>query len=372
MSHEHDHKPLPAGPPAPPPSLEDTGSQALSEALRSSFVLLKILMGGLVLIFLFSGVRVIGPQERAIVLHFGKPVGEGEKALLGPGLHWAFPPPVDEIVRIPAGQLRTARSIAGWYLTTPEAETAKSEPPPGETLNPARDGYVLTADANIVHVRATLRYRITDPLRYEFDFTNTPALITNALNNAIFYAAAQFTVDSILTRDKTAFREKIDARLNQLIDIAQMGISVEQTDVEAIPPRQERVKTAFSAALQAGIKREKVLNEARAYASEIINRSRSAASASTNLAWTDRARLIEFVAAEANQFTNQLPQYEANPELFTLIRQTETLARVLTNAEERIFLPNPGPGQTRELRLLLGREPFKPKYQAPPPAPDSH
>ena len=61
MSHEHDHKFPPTGPPAPPPSLEDTGSQALSEALRSSYVLLKILMGGLVLVFLFSGVRVIGP-----------------------------------------------------------------------------------------------------------------------------------------------------------------------------------------------------------------------------------------------------------------------------------------------------------------------
>jgi len=35
----------------------------------------------------------------------------------------------------------------------------------GTPMNPAIDGYALTGDANIVHVKATLRYRIEDPVR---------------------------------------------------------------------------------------------------------------------------------------------------------------------------------------------------------------
>src|SRR5438874_13427674 len=93
-----------------PPSLEvvdDAGSQALSEALRSSFAIVKVLMIALVVVFFSSGFFTVGPQEKAVILHFGKPGGVGEKALLGPGPHWAFPSPIDEVVRIPIGQVQT-------------------------------------------------------------------------------------------------------------------------------------------------------------------------------------------------------------------------------------------------------------------------
>src|SRR5882724_3813096 len=78
----------------------DAGSQALSEALHSSFGIVKVLMAVLVLVFLASGVFQVGPQERAILLHLGKPVGEGAKALYGPGLHFALPYPIDESVKV--------------------------------------------------------------------------------------------------------------------------------------------------------------------------------------------------------------------------------------------------------------------------------
>ena len=368
-AHDHPH------PPAPPPLVlpEDSGSQALTDALRSSFFIIKILMAGLAVFFLCSGIFTVGPQERAIVLRFGKPVGEGEKALLGPGFHWAFPAPIDEVKKIPAGQIRIARSTVGWYATTPELEAAKTEPPPGESLDPVRDGYALTSDANIIHLRATLRYRIADAVRYEFGFTAAPVLITNALNNAILYAAAHFTVDSILSTDVTAFREKVRARIDQIIDQQQLGITTEQCDVDALAPRQEKVKTAFSAALQAGIKRDKLLNEARSYENEVLSKAQSEASTRTNSAWTEKTRMVEFVAAEAKKFTDLLPEYRANPELFTLLRQTETLERVLTNAQERYFVPNATAGKTREARVLLGREPTeRPKPPPPPPQEDQH
>ena len=82
--HDHPHNGLPD--PAPPPETPvDAGSQALAEALRSSFAIVKFVMVLLVLVFLASGFFTVGPQERAIVLRFGKPLGEGEKALLGAG-----------------------------------------------------------------------------------------------------------------------------------------------------------------------------------------------------------------------------------------------------------------------------------------------
>ncbi len=66
------------------------------------------------------GLFTVGPQEKAVILRLGKPVGEGERALLNPGLHWAFPRPIDEVEHIPITSLQMAESSVGWYLTPAE------------------------------------------------------------------------------------------------------------------------------------------------------------------------------------------------------------------------------------------------------------
>ena len=105
--HHYDHDHGPAAPqPAAPELIEDAGSRALSEALRSSFVIVRVLMAALVVLFLASGFFTVGPHEKKIILRFGKPVGEGENALLGPGFHWAFPAPIDEVVSVPVTQIQ--------------------------------------------------------------------------------------------------------------------------------------------------------------------------------------------------------------------------------------------------------------------------
>src|SRR5580692_8572736 len=103
--HEHPHREhahSQALPPASgPPMSEDAGAQALAEAFRSSFFIVRVVMVILVVVFFCSGFFTVGPQERKVILRLGRPVGEGAGALLGPGSHWAFPRPIDEVVRIP-------------------------------------------------------------------------------------------------------------------------------------------------------------------------------------------------------------------------------------------------------------------------------
>ena len=116
MSAPHEHQK-----PAPEISAEDSGSRALAEALGSSFFFVKIIMAVLVVVFLASGAVTVGPQERAVILHFGKPGSEGAAGLLGPGLHFAFPAPIDEVVKIPIGQIQYVTSTIGWYATPEQA-----------------------------------------------------------------------------------------------------------------------------------------------------------------------------------------------------------------------------------------------------------
>ena len=62
--NDHPHSPneLPA-PALPPETPMDAGSQALAEALRSSFAIVKVVMVVLVLLFLGSGFFTVGPRS---------------------------------------------------------------------------------------------------------------------------------------------------------------------------------------------------------------------------------------------------------------------------------------------------------------------
>ncbi|MBK7998665.1 MAG: hypothetical protein IPK15_08110 [Verrucomicrobia bacterium] len=364
--HDHDH----AKPATPSLEGEDAGTQALAGALKSSFAIVKVIMIGLLLLFLFSGFFVVGPQEKAIVLRFGVPAGGGDGKLLGPGPHWAFPPPIDEVVRIPVGQVMNLNSTVGWYATTAAMEAAGNEPEPGESLRPALDGYLLTGDENIVHLRATLRYRIAEPgLRYVLDFANASNVVQNAFNNALLFAAARYKVDDALTRDQAGFRETARNRFEQLVARHNLGITEIQIDnMQVIPPRQ--LKEAFSRVTEAEVRRAKELNDARSYENQTISKARAEAESRKNLGEAERTRLVEFVAAEVERFTNNLPAWRANRDLFTQQRQSEVLRIIYTNVQEKVVAPQRGGGAGRELRLQINREPPKPKVLDQPKADD--
>ncbi|MGH7969232.1 MAG: SPFH domain-containing protein, partial [Limisphaerales bacterium] len=190
----------------------DAGSQALAEALRSSFGVIKFVMLLLLGLFLASGFFTVGPQERAIIIRLGKPVGEGQKALLGPGLHYSLPYPIDEYVKVPITAIQQVKSTIGWFAVTPAQEAAEEDRSPlgvGTPMNPEVDSYVLTADNNIIHTRTTLTYHISDPVGYIFNFANASNAVVNALDNALLYAASQFKVDDILTRDVSGYKVAI-------------------------------------------------------------------------------------------------------------------------------------------------------------------
>jgi len=82
-----DNKDFQFRPPEKPGGTElDAAGKSLSEALRLSFIILKVIMIVLVILFFASGFRTIGPDEQALVLRFGKIRGEREERVLGPGL----------------------------------------------------------------------------------------------------------------------------------------------------------------------------------------------------------------------------------------------------------------------------------------------
>ncbi len=357
--HDHAHEPPMAATPAAP---EDAGSQALAEALRSSFAIVRFVMVVLVVIFFGSGFFQVGPQQKAIILRFGKPVGQGQAALLGPGLHWSFPYPIDEVVKIPITEIQKVSSTIGWFAVTPEQELSGNLPLAGPSLVPGVDGYVISADRNIIHVRATLYYQVDQPIHYVFDFVSASNTIQNALNNALLDTAARFKVDDILYSDVAGFQDTVEQRVIALADQEGLGITVKQCSVDRTPPRQ--LKDVFDQVTEARQNQNKVLDDAHSYENQATNRADAQAAAILSEARSARVLYVQSLQADAKAFSALLPNYQINPNLFKQQKLVQVMGQALTNADFKAYVPTSANGEPVELRLMLNREPPGPKTGA--------
>jgi membrane protease subunit HflK len=344
------------------PETQDAGSQALSEALRSSFVVVRIAMVALVVIIFAAGFFTVNPGEKAVVLRFGKPLGEGQKMLLSSGkLYWAYPYPIDEVVKIPISEIQRVNSTVGWYLTTPEMELAGTEPPAGLSLNPVIDGYVITADRNIIHTRATVSYHIDDPrtaifnfasgTNHDFNLNGISNAVQNAANNALLATAARFSVDDILTRDRAGFQAAVRSRVAELVEREKLGVVIDQCQVQSVAPRQ--LKDIFTLVTTARQNRDALIQNALADQNRILAQAGAAASSITNAAEAARTRFVSSVQSDAEVFNSLLPRYLGNPRLYLHTELAKVIPQILTNAQRTEFLPRRADGQPRELRLLL-------------------
>ena len=98
------------------------------------------------------------------------------------------------------------------------------------------DGYAITSDENIIHVRADAKYLISEPVAFKFDFLDVENLLRNALNNALLYATAHTSADDALYRDRVGFKDRVRLRFLNNVQKAKLGIKLQSLDVRTFPP----------------------------------------------------------------------------------------------------------------------------------------
>ena len=281
----------------------DVAGRSLFEALRVSFIILKVIMIVLVVLFLASGFRTVGSDEQALVLRFGKIRGVGDQRILGPGLHWVFPYPIDTIVKIPVEKRTNLPINSFWYFQTREEMLPKGPKTqirvPVE-LNPLKDGYCLTrsqkqgrtlagvvgSDYNIIHCKWQLTYKIDDAERFfrniyiddvrpgqsygEVIDSSIAPLLQGLFEDAVVTAIVNYTIDEALFLSQDRITGHIGKLLQEKLDKIQSGINVVSVQLtDSIWPRQ--VNNAFLASLRASQESQKSISEAKGYAEKTLN-----------------------------------------------------------------------------------------------------
>ncbi len=405
----------PAQPPQPPGGGElDDAGRSLAEALRYSFIILKVVMIIMVLIFLGSGFRTVGSDEQALVLRFGKIRGLGEKRILGPGLHWVFPYPIDEIVKIPVEKKINLPINSFWYyqtLTDAVPEGPKYKPPVPETLDPIKDGYCITrsekkedltaadsSDYNIVHSKWQLTYKIDDPERFfkniyverpkpgqryaQVITKSVMPLLENIVADAVVTAMVNYTIDEAI-RSQQRIPGHVQALVQQKLD--KMGSGIKAVSVQltaASPPRQ--VELSFLASIMASQAAQKAISQAQGYAEKTLNEATGLAHLFKNktiaelteqqeqLFWAQlagsaaetlaharayRTEVVETARANAQYLQTLLPEYRKRPRLVVQKLYQDALEYIFENIEEKMIIQPSEGAKGKEIRVMLNRDP---------------
>lgn len=326
----------------PRPYQPDHGSQALAEALALCFRVLRVALALAVAAYVLSGLTVVRPQERALVLTFGALPGPGAARVWTPGFHWAPPRPFAEILRIEADRVRSIEIGSPAVIANAPAD-------------PLQDGwrhYTLTADANLVRARWALRYTVTDPESFLLRFGDADTALSNEFRRAVLVGAARASVDRILRSDVEGVRADIEDILRQRCQSIGLGVRIERVEALVLrPPAQ--VAAAFDDVIQAGQERGTRISEAREYAARRTNEASGEAAKLRSEAAADRTRNIAGTRADAAYFERLLPQYRARPGVVQATLLQDGLTRALGRVSGKYLLHRDAEGR-QELRLWLG------------------
>jgi len=416
MTEKHEHKNGSTEEVKAIPVKPDQSSMFLSNALKSSFMLLKVIMIILVIAFIVSGFKIIEPYEKALVLTFGGISGQGETRVTDSGLKWVWPSPIQELIRIPVEKKMTLNVDDFWY-----AEYYKDKLPQGPTdtsrimptLNPMMDGYCLTrsvvegaktgTDYNIVHTKWQLTYQITQP---ELFYTNVfvdfekiqtgqnyadliedsvETMLKSLLDNATVKTMVNYTIDDVLYGKVGSVTNDVKRNLQNSLNKIESGITIVTAQLTGLePPRQ--VAPSFRVSIDAANAKEVLVSKAKAHYQQTLNETAGPVAEdilealekysydSTDLdqlwdrmagrsqsiiseAQEYRTKVVENAKANAEYFQSLLPEYRKRPKLVVQKIWQDTIQTVLNNSDEQIIIE---PGQNinnREIRLMLSRNP---------------
>jgi Cu+-exporting ATPase len=245
-----------------------------------------------------TGFTQIEPDEKGVVVRFGRPVAD-----LEPGLHYRWPWPIERVLRVQPDRIRTveigfrsggaagkAPTMMGWASIH------------GDGIKRVEDEAVMiTGDGNLVEVQATVRYRVTDPHVYLFKVRDTDELVRAGTESVVRGLIAGRPFLELLTAQRQQFQSDVLRSLHQRCAGYGLGIVLEGFALHDLHPPAE-VVPAYHGVTQAMQGYERQIKDAEARALKAERKAEA-----------DRVRILAEARAE---YTEKVKDAEAERDRF--------------------------------------------------------
>ncbi len=272
---------------------------------------LLLAAGAAAVLWAMTSFYTVKPEERSVELFLGEFRGIGQ-----PGLN-----------------------IAPWPLVTAEIVQVTGErvTDVGTGRQGSLDnGLMLTRDQNIVDIEFQVVWNVADPAAFLFNLREPADTIRAVSESAMRDIIARSELAPILNRDRGAIATDLRDAVQGTLDTYQSGINVVRINFDrADPPRE--VIDSFREVQAAQQERERLQNEADAYANRATAGARGEAARLTEQAEGYRAEVVNAAQGEASRFNAVYEEYVKAPDVTRRRMYLETMEKVLGDMNKVIL-----------------------------------
>ena len=278
------------------------------------------LVGIALLLWMLTGIYIVGPDEVGVVQTFGK---YSRGAQSGLNYHFPFPfekvstPKVTEVKRIEIGFRTVGKNQ---YQTI------------------QRESLMLTGDENIVDAEMIVQYKIKDPVAYTFNFIEPELTVRQAGEASLRTVIGRHNIDEALTSGKFMIQEEAKELIQSILDKYNTGILVVAVQLQDVSP-PEQVIAAFKDVASAKEDKNRMINQAEGYRNDIIPKARGEAQAGIREAEGYKKARIARAEGDVSKFNSVLKEYRKSKEVTEIRMFLETAEEILSN-REKIIVPD--------------------------------
>jgi len=256
-----------------------------------------ILIGTVILLlWLASGVYIVDEGKRGVELRFGQ-----YSNTTTPGLSYHLPYPIEERFIVDVEQLR-AQEI-GYRSGGGGRQATRSVP---------QEALMLTEDENVVDIRLSVQYQVSDPRAYLFAISDPDQTLFSVIESSTREVVGRNTMDFVLTEGRSDVVAEVQILSQDILDQYRTGLNITNVNLQdAQPP--EQVQAAFADAIKAREDEQRLINEAQAYSNEVLPKARGAAARILEESAAYKEQIIAQAEGEASRFEQLLTEYAKAP-----------------------------------------------------------
>jgi len=290
------------------------------------------ILGIALVLWLLTGIYVVGPDEVGVVQTFGKYSRAGQSGL---NYHFPYPietvktPKVTEVKRIEIG----FRSVGNNQYQTVE-----------------RESLMLTGDENIVDAEMIVQYKIKDPEAYLFNFIKPELTVREASEASLRTVVGRHNIDEALTSGKFMIQEETKELVQSILDKYKTGIIVVAVQLQDVSPPQQ-VIAAFKDVASAKEDKNKMVNQAEGYRNDLIPKARGEAQSMIREAEGYKKARIARAEGDVAKFSAVLKEYRKAKGVTETRMYLETMEEILPKIE-KIIIPDAKSGNLINLLNL--------------------
>lgn len=307
--------------------------------------LVPLMMAMVAIVWAASGVYIVGPDEKGIVLLFGKHVTTTD-----PGLHWRWPYPFESVLQPKVTEVQ--RVEIGFRTIDPG--------PPARYADIASESLMLTGDENIIDIDLAVQYRIADPAKYLFNVRGLTDTVKGAAEASLREVIGSRHIDDALTVGKVEIQEETRVLLQSVLDAYAAGLQVVAVQLQDVaPPKQ--VIDAFKDVASAREDKVRLFNEANGYRSAIIPEIRGKVEMILREAEGYREEKVRRAQGDAHRFLYVLAEYHKAKDVTRKRLLLETLEDILPEMDKIIMDNESTTNPLPILPIPVGRKETQPR-----------